>query len=73
MILPIIGLLLSITQAGLPTALFTLTSSDKKVNYLISCLKLTISQFILCLIFILIFKKSISIINPYKPTPPDSA
>lgn len=68
MILPIIGLLLSITQAGLPTALFTLTSSDKKVNYLISCLKLTIFQFILCLIFILIFKKSISIINPYQST-----
>lgn len=67
MILPIIGLLISISQAGVPSALFTLTSSphtNHRKIFLSSAL-LCLVQMILCLILVLIFSQYFITIQPY--------
>lgn len=67
MILPIIGLLINISQAGLPTALFTMIASDKKhqKHLMITSFKLCFIQFIFMLFILFFCHDYFSLILPY--------
>ena len=67
MILPTLSFLLNLTQAGIPTSLFTLTSHSKynHKKLMITCFKLITIQMLICFIIVYTLRFHLRTIFPY--------